>query len=166
MERGGARISRLPDLIIAVDPGGTCGFVSWSNGEVQVSGEIAPYALLDWVDHVATTPPWTSLHILIVAEKWRVTNKTARYSEQLDAPYVIGTLMWIAHRNANVTFETQHVAKDGKSSPCPDRTLRALGWYKRTGGGHQNDAHRHLYIALIRHGWSPPPDVLAKILGE
>lgn len=153
----------LPDLIIPVDPGATSGYLAWSRGEIVTKGELAPNDLLNWAEQRLYT--WRGRPTLIVVERWRVTNKTARLSEQLDAPYVTGALRWLAHKY-DAEFVLQEIVKDGKGSPCPDRVLKALGWYQRTPGGHQNDAHRQLYLALLKRGWQPPPEALAKIFSE
>lgn len=94
---------------------------------------------------------------MIVIESWRVTPQTSRKTQQLDAPFTIGALLWISHRTG-VPVRMQQPGQ-AKSFSTDDK-LHAIGWWRGTPGGHANDAVRHGLLALVELGWGLPPNVI------
>jgi hypothetical protein len=127
--------------VLAIDPGKESGWAEWYNG--QFSSAMMPHnTLLDLA--------WTDMHNydMVAVESYIITAATLKKTRGDNwSLEQIGALRWMAHRH-NVKFVLQSPA-DAKSFVKNDR-LAGLGWYK-TGPGHDNDAARHLLLALANH---------------
>lgn len=135
-------------LILALDPGGTTGWVLFDpdTGQLAGSGEArgreALYQLFDGLTSYGRP-------LVVVCEKYTVTARTAKLSQQTDALKIIGMLEY-ACAKAGIPLHEQTPAQAKLFST--DEKLTVLGWYKATEGGHTNDAIRHLLRWLIHTG--------------
>lgn len=131
-------------MILAVDPGGTSGWAWWNSATHQFhSGETADW--LDWMD--SGMPDYD----IIVIEKYTITVKTAKLTQQTDALRFTGALEYNSYPYHEVIITTPAEAK----SFSTDKKLQRMGWY-RPGKGHANDAARHLLLTAVRRGLLDP----------
>lgn len=86
----------------------------------------------------STTP------VLIVIERYVITTRTARLSQQPAALEVTGVVKHLA-REAGVRVVEQ--LKSNAARLASDNRLRQVGWH-RPGRRHENDAARHALVAL------------------
>lgn len=159
-------------MIVAVDPGKTCGVArlwvcetcggvghrrnargnfeysrcpSCNGGHQFDSREADRWETLDLIDEVGNACEG------VVCESF-VPRPGVR-SWQPDALEIIGALRYICHR-AGIPFETQAPA-DAKRFATNDK-LETCGWRNPTRGGHADDASRHLLLAAVRRGLIDP----------
>lgn len=134
------------DVVIAVDPGKTAGLAILSIPEAKlwVGYQDLWLAVLDRLSEWEIPTTYT---VLLVAEKFIITPKTAKLSPQQDALKANGALTWLCHRRG-WTYEEQMAVSAKKKSR--DDILQGLGLYVPTKGGHANDATRHLLLAIDR----------------
>lgn len=130
--------------ILAVDPGGTTGWVYYDTyTEEFQSGQEADrlvfcFMVKEWVDRDV---------VLIVVEDFRITIQTAKKSQQPDALKIIGAIDYIAAGSAQVVLQTPG---DAKRFATDDRLKKAGMW--TPGRRHANDAARHLFLRLCKKG--------------
>lgn len=132
----------MSSYILAVDPGGTTGRAEWHDGQFN-SGEEPDW--LAWLDSR------DFYHDIFVIEKYTITAKTAKLSQQTEALRITGALEWIAYPCKRVIMQTPAEAKAFST----DGKLKKIGWY-RPGMGHANDAARHLLLCCVRRGLVDP----------
>lgn len=132
--------------ILAVDPGGTTGWAYWKDGEFT-SGEESDW--LYWLCEGGS--PFEDIVHHLVIEKYTITAKTAKLSQQTDALRCTGALECHAWAFTQVHWQTPAEAK----SFSTDFKLKRIGWY-RPGKGHANDAARHLLLLCVRRGLVDP----------
>src|SRR5262245_17599257 len=145
------RQSTSPDVILAVDPGGTTGLAEFSTdyNKIWIGYQFPRFGV---EDHIHNIFEWhfkdiVAGRILIVAEKFLITPHTGRLSQQDDALKINGTLEWMAHKFGHRYEEqTPNTAK----KIAKDFRLKELGLFT-PGRDHANDAARHLVLALERH---------------
>ena len=131
--------------ILAVDPGGTTGWVTYdTDTEEFQSGQEADRLVFcsmvkEWVDRGVG---------LIVVEDFRITIQTAKKSQQPDALKIIGAIDYIAAGSAQVVLQTPG---DAKRFATDDRLKKAGMW--TPGRKHANDAARHLFLRLSKKGY-------------
>lgn len=129
--------------ILAVDPGGTTGWAWWRSDTHQFeSGEAS-----DWKAWLYDRPDYD----ILVIEKYTITAKTAKLSQQTDALRLTGALEMDAYPHHRVIITTPAEAKSFSN----DGKLKRVGWY-RPGNGHANDAARHLLLTAVRRGLIDP----------
>jgi hypothetical protein len=135
-------------IIFAVDPGKMTGFARWDNGHFSSSMlEHMPFLESMWL--VLLMPQ--NRPDLVVCESFIITAQTLKKSRGENwSLEQIGAIRWMCHTHG-VPFKLQTPA-DAKSFVKNER-LKELGWYK-PGAGHDNDAARHLLLALARN--DPP----------
>lgn len=81
----------------------------------------------------------------VVGEKYTITGRTAKLTQQVDAMFINGYIDGLAEKlGFRLTLQTPAQAK----SFATDTKLKAAGWYKPTPGGHANDGARHLLTYL------------------
>ena len=142
--------------VIAVDPGKMCGlFAANLAGEVIQQQELPPY---ETVDAVRTMLYVTGIEV--VSERFVITPQTHKHTRQYDAIETIGALRYVCtQRGQRFTLQSRD-AKDRVT----DKTLKELGWYKRTPDNHVNDAAKHCFAAFMR--LDPPGEVVRRGLGN
>lgn len=139
------------DWIAAFDPGKTTGWaIAETSDPVSTlrSGEV----------HAEAFGPMLRLWLhderaagrgLLVAERFTITRRTARLSQQPDALMVIGVIRDLASEHGH-TFEQQAPAV--AKLFAPNRRLREWGVTPPPKQGHATDAIRHLLLALAALG--------------
>lgn len=135
-------------LLGVVDPGLMCGLVWVDCGEGTITGGDAhAYTTLRNVDDILRREI-RNLHgeIGIICERYTITQQTAKMSPQHDALEVIGTLRYLC-RIHDVKFELQSRADRLRVSHA---TLKKIGWWIPTPGGHTNEAARHALVAFTK----------------
>lgn len=148
----------MRELVLAVDPGETTGWVTWARdaNEVLAWGQSAEYEFLSRVDAwLAETGP----RVTVLAESFVITVATAKKSAQPWSLYVIGALRYLAAKHGAEGPRLRSAA-DAKRFATNDK-LRRIGWY-RPGQPHATDAHRHLLVWAVDEGHVPARDVLAR----
>jgi hypothetical protein len=143
-------------VIIGIDPGlmtglfayyntvrlGTTSPVDHWNWPEQFSADIAPFKLSEYLNEAAEMFSNASVHIAI--ERYIITPKTAKLSQQTEALEVTGTVKAIAalHGVSNVR---QYAKANLKFAS--DDMLKAVGW-STPGMRHANDAARQAFALL------------------
>lgn len=142
-------------MILAVDPGGTCGFAYTYCDEIDDSTTCLPFAeqlppqeFLVWA-HSSVGDLTVVPDLELVVEKFTITQRTLTNSPQHDAIEVIGALRYLmrAYREAELVMQQPAEVMRLFS----DTRLKELGWY-RPGKVHANDALRHLGYRLAKRG--------------
>ena len=138
-------MSEARDIVLAVDPGGTTGWAAWSPTERLTAGQSEFGAFVRMVNS------WQEFGWIseIVCERYVITPRTAKLSQQTTALEVIGYLRAISEIHG-VKFTLQTPA-DAKKFGTNDR-LTTLGWIQRplADHDHANDAIRHLVTYLFK----------------
>ncbi len=131
-------------LLGVVDPGFMCGllWVHCDSGKAT-GGDAHAYTTLTNVENIISS---TRHRTEIVCERYTITQQTAKLSPQHDALEVIGTLRYLC-RKYDVSFELQARADRLRVSHA---TLKKIGWWIPTPGGHTNEAARHALIAFAK----------------
>lgn len=138
--------------ILAVDPGGTTGLAYWArDGETyRFEGEPGERQHKDQM--LEDIQGWAHRFghgLTIVCETYTITARTAKLSQQLDPLKIIGTLEYFVHMlSCRLVMQTPADAKRFST----DARLKAAGMWHPTKGGHANDANRHLFMYLVKHG--------------
>jgi hypothetical protein len=138
----------MPDIVLAVDPGGTTGWAVWGSGAIEQQGQSDYDAFCTLVDGLFARCIDEGRPTHIIVEAYDITGETLRKSRQYEALYLIGVLKYIAHREGVELIISQ---RSNKAFSTDDR-LDAAHWLSRPKHElrHQNDAKRHLLTWLVR----------------
>jgi hypothetical protein len=129
-------------VIIALDPGGTTGYVYWWPDGTYIGGQ----GDFDYMAELADA--WFNMDIdAIVCERYTITAETLRKSRQTTALEMIGVAHFVALRK-HADFVLQSPA-DAKRFSTDDR-LDVVKW-REPGQDHFNDACRHLMLYLCKN---------------
>lgn len=126
--------------LLAVDPGKMTGWAQLWDGQFS-SGQLSCFEFLEW--QVSTFAAYDA----VILERFRIGPQTL--TKQADAHWAIGTnfiVTWWA-----TTMGTRVILQDpaqAKSFATNDK-LKAIGWRRPSGGGHADDAARHLLVAVV-----------------
>lgn len=137
----------IPEIVVAVDPGGTTGVACWMGDDRFLADEHKPLAACARVDRFLQG---YGEQTLVVCEAYVVTQQTIRNTRQNDALEVIGAMRYLAWKYG-ATFGGLQQPSAAKRIVTNDR-LRALNMWT-VGKGHANDAARHVVLALLERGW-------------
>ena len=133
--------------VYAVDPGKMTG-VAWIDTDHPLSFQSWMLPHMDFLESAWAFLVNSSDDVdLIVCESFIITAQTLKKTRGNWSLEQIGCLRWMCHHQ-RVEFELQSPA-DAKGFADNTR-LKEVGWYK-TGAGHDNDAARHLLLAVARH---------------
>ncbi len=126
---------------IGIDPGKTTGYASYDSETGRFHSNEYPTTILFRVlDNICAG----DYRPEIVIERFTITARTARLTQQSDALRIIGAVEYIAHQgHASVTFSPTSRKKFGTNG-----MLKQLGWF-HGGEGHADDAARHLLALLV-----------------
>jgi hypothetical protein len=138
----------MPPYVIAVDPGEMCGWAvahfeedRWSPSSIA-AGQSKANDWEDWLDDNLNG------EILLIAETFTVTARTAQLSPQPRPIEVIGVMKFLARRRGiRVEFQSPSSAKRFAS----DGQLKKMGLWK-PGQDHARDAIRHLVLGMASFG--------------
>ncbi len=138
--------------IIAVDPGGTTGLAFWTEpGEYPHFEQVRRerQIRLEMLEDIRTWAAELGSDLTIVCETYTITQRTSKLSQQTDALKIIGVLEYFAHvYGPRIVMQSPADAKRFAT----DARLKAAGMWTPTKGGHANDANRHLFVYLVKHG--------------
>jgi hypothetical protein len=126
-------------MIYALDPGKITGIATFDTQTRQFHSWEMPDR-----KHVYAQIDELFFSDFVVAERYTITGQTAKFSQQLDALYIIGALE--SHAQIYGTGFALQSPSQAKSFSTNEK-LKHLGWWYATAGGHANDAARH----LLRH---------------
>lgn len=136
--------------ILTIDPGTTTGFaIGWFNGQdasVPGAGQADFFPVLKIVEEQLKSIS----DLVVVYERFVITARTAKLSQQTEALEVIGAVRWLCHAHGAKPPEPQPASAALKL--VTDDRLRRLGWW-RPGMVHANDALRHLALWMTVNGW-------------
>lgn len=121
-------------------PGNLRGRVQCSLTAAQLPPEEVAAFVTRWLERVAGT----GVPALVSIERYVITARTARLSQQPAALEVTGVVKHLA-REAGVRVVEQ--LKSNANKLASDERLRRVGWHAR-GRRHENDAARHALFAL------------------
>ena len=143
--------------IIGVDPGKTTGIAMWTRVSFTTmevrQDEVEPYleACLKMMDY-------TNVDVFIGVQRFAILPGTHKKTRQPAASEIVGVV-----RNLGEKYQ---VLVDVQSASTAARfkndTLRKLGWYTITRGGHANDAARHVCVTLLTYR----PEEMARLLED
>ena len=138
--------------VVAFDPGLVTGWATFCPCEgVFASGEIGFDEVLPFIEGLTHSLLEDERPADFVAERFTITTQTAKKSQAPWSLEVIGVLRAVIQERYRMELELQNVA-DAKRFSTNDK-LDALGWRRRTKGGHADDATRHLLLKLTKSGW-------------
>lgn len=127
-----------PTAIIAIDPGGATGVAVYDQGtftSLEYNGSFENQAD-DMIELFYRYTPK-----IVVCETYTITARTAQLSQQHEALMLIGIIRWLCRRGTpELVMQSPAQAKAFST----DAKLRSIFWHRTTGGGHANDAARHL----------------------
>jgi hypothetical protein len=130
-------------MILAVDPGLVSGvFAVYNDGSIASALELSPYETVSFVEAKALISP--RLHV--VCEQFTFAANAHRMTRQPEALEIIGALRYVSRKHSR-PFKLQ--SRNIKSRVDND-TLKRIGWYSQTVGGHLNDAARHAFVAFVQ----------------
>jgi hypothetical protein len=140
-------------MIIGVDPGLTTGLYVYRtyeanmtyipDGPVQLESWQVASTLYEWLNRVLVHVEETDVHIAI--EKYIITSRTAKLSQQSDALEITGAVKGIASLFPLVPEPRQYLKANLKFAS--DDMLRGVGWYSPK-LRHANDAARQAFALL------------------
>lgn len=141
-------MTKQSKLIIAVDPGLSTGLAWWGGENLRPSTS----CIKDWfmvADFISEKIQNTNVPITLVIEKFTITTKTGKLSQQPEALKLTGVLEYMANSwsQVNVVFQTPSAAKNFSK----DTKLKHLGWWAPT--DHERDALRHLVLYSVKNGY-------------
>jgi len=131
--------------LLAVDPGGTCGYAYLLNDDTVFASQLPPLEFLTCAHSWLSDFP----EMECVVERYTITQRTIKLSRQSDALEVTGALRYLAHAYGGREIVLQQPA-DVMRLFTNDR-LKELGWYV-PGKEHACDALRHLGYRMTRSG--------------
>lgn len=131
-------------ILIAVDPGKTCGFFRLNApGTTPYLAEYDdPFNCVRVVQGILNVNLGADLHVVVE----RFTFTSIKQTRQYDALEVIGALRYVA-RLGGASFTLQ--SRSDKTRVTNDM-LRRLDWYTVRGNGHANAAAQHGLVFLSR----------------
>lgn len=125
--------------VLACDPGKATGLAGLYDGDFWS-------CILPWFDAMKVIEEHAPFADLMVVEDYRISKNTL--TKTADSHWPMGGIGIVTY------FAEKHSVQAIKYSPSEaksfstDKKLKKLGWYK-TGAGHDNDAARHLLLALV-----------------
>ena len=135
---GGSRMK-----ILAVDPGKMTGWALYLDGSITF-GETEHFEFVRGAEY------WCNIVDQVICENFIITAQTAKNSPATWSLRQIGCIEFWCWKNS-VPLKLQNTA-DAKSFATNER-LKNIGWYTRGGGGHANDAARHLLLYCAGKQW-------------
>jgi hypothetical protein len=146
-------------MIVGIDPGLTTGIYIYRTyeanhtevpqGPVQCPAEDVPVMLHGWLNRAHAHIGKDSIHIAV--EKYIITSRTAKLSQQHEALEVTGAVKGIASLFSSYGFsgETVDVRQYAKANLkfASDDMLKAVGWFNPK-MRHANDAARQAFALL------------------
>lgn len=155
--------NRKSFAVIGVDPGLMTGIFIFRHMYHDGGGHIPPstsmlvepyqvsadevgtwlWEMIDWIEDTDQGPGSEGIHIAV--EKYIITSRTAKLTQQHEALEVTGAVKSVASQSFSKPNVTQYMKANLKFAN--DDVLRRIGWYTK-GMRHANDAARQTYALL------------------
>jgi hypothetical protein len=146
-------------IILAVDPGGTSGWVTADVSSTEhlrrtlIAGELDPVGMAEklrlWCLDARTHGQAQSLKFVLVMERFTITAVTGKLSPQYDAMELIGLGKYLASWSG-VEFDLSQAPGDAKAFAHNDQLKKWGVWVPAK--EHARDAVRHLCLAAAKRG--------------
>ena len=133
---------------IAIDPGGTTG-LAFSGYGTTLAGSRERTDTFVMLEELELRAADLGPYLTFVVEEYKITARTAKLSQQHTALEIIGCIRYFCHK-----YECELVLQrpgDAKRF-ATDRRLKQAGFWQKGGGGHANDAARHLFVWMCKNG--------------
>lgn len=151
--------------VLALDPGGTTGFVCWGEvtGRPAIGGPGGPgvTSFGDFVDWRAVPKLVERVcraggpEVTVVCETFTITAQTVKKARSYEALWIIGCVKFLTDKyGSDLAMQSPAEAKGFMT----DAKLRSLGWY--VSNDHTRDAMRHLGLWLFKNGKLEAKDLL------
>lgn len=127
---------------IAIDPGKATGIARLWNGEFKST-------ILPWYEAMWIIERDVHLYDLAVVEDYRISKQTL--TKGADAHWPMGGIGCVTYFATKANVECIKQSPSDAKSFSTDAKLKKIDWYK-PGEGHDNDAARHLLLALVNRG--------------
>lgn len=130
--------------VIGIDPGNVTGIAMWTRTDFLTeetdAADVDAYleAFLKMVDY-------TNVDTFIGVQRFAILPGTHKKTRQPAASEVVGVVQSLG-KKYGVPVDVQSASTARKFS---DATLRRIGMYTTTRGGHANDAARHVLVTLL-----------------
>jgi hypothetical protein len=135
----------LSTTYVGIDPGRITGIALYlSHYGDHYSFEYDQDGLFKYLDTLRTTPSVDP--VVFVIEDFVITSQTGKKTQQKWSLENIGAIKSLCYSIDNYSYVLQ--TPDLKEFST-DRKLKSIYWYTTEGGGHANDASRH----LLRYLW-------------
>lgn len=144
--------------LIAIDPGGTTGWVEYDLDKKEV---IRSEEIPDWYDVCFRLHGFLGGDddVTVVIEKFTISAQTIKKSRQAEPIDIIGAVKYLCKAyEAKLYFQTPAEAK----SFVDNERLKVAGFWHKGGAGHALDAYRHLLLWLVKNGYFDPRDLVTK----
>jgi hypothetical protein len=129
-------------MIVAIDPGKMVGYAVRADSIGFHASQSDKWEFLTWADPVG----WDEWFDVVIIERYIITPKTAKLSQQHDALDVLGVIRWWCHK-ADVPL-LEYSAAEAKSFSTDAKLKAASMW--TPGQDHACDAARHLMLYMVR----------------
>jgi len=130
-------------MIVAVDPGGTTGWATFKNDDVEWGEEADQFQICSFVEEILKRED----EIVVVCESYIITPQTIKKSRQYEPLEIIGTLRYLAAKHgADFRLQSPSDAKRFVS----DDFLKNVEWWPK-GLVHARDALRHLFLYRVKN---------------
>lgn len=144
-------------MIVAIDPGKTCGLTAISDdGGLIKNFESDPYVTLKYLEDVCKV----MRPLVVIIERFTITQRIM--SQQTDALEVIGAVRWICWQGG-VSLTLQSRADKSRVTNEMLRDLELWAPRTRSPGGHANDATRHAVVYITQR--MPRHPIAKRVLG-
>mgnify|MGYP001602929749 CR=1 FL=1 len=146
---------RPPEQIVWVDPGKLNGFAWYSllYDEMELYEFDGPTC----IRRIESITKFVGEYVTVGCERFIITTETPKKSQDglasIEMMGMIRRAVSPEYSGVGVyEFDEKQSSSDAKTF-CSDRILSALGWRFKGGGGHAEDAARHIIYYLNKHHW-------------
>lgn len=141
-------------IIIAIDPGKTCGLAIYDIAEKTMTGsEVDFFDFGDWLNVSLHNLKSADVAVLVACERFTIGAGTIKRSQ--DAHWALEGIGVARYITTCYGFKFILQAPSDAKKFTTDLKLRNAGWYV-TGKGHANDAIRHAVLAMASLQIPPP----------
>jgi hypothetical protein len=141
-------------IIIAIDPGRTCGLAIYDIAEkTMVGSEVDFFDFGNWLNASLNNLKNANVPVLVACERFTIGAATIKRSQ--DAHWALEGIGVARYVTTCYGFEFKLQAVADAKKYVTDAHLRKCGWFIR-GKGHANDAIRHATLAMASLQIPPP----------
>jgi hypothetical protein len=141
-------------IIIAIDPGRTCGLAIYDIAEkTMIGSEVDFFDLGDWLNASLHNLKSANVAVLVACERFTIGAATIKRSA--DAHWALEGIGVARYVTTCYGFDFKLQSPSDAKGFATDGHLRKAEWYI-PGKGHANDAIRHAVLALAGLQIAPP----------